>query len=324
MTTYTFMAGSSYIVDWSLASVWAGGVVPNSADADVVFPTLTVVSDVSIANGETYAVNSLSISNNSLSIKGTLSVSHALTLQHGGEIDMGGGSLSVGSVQNDGDIQGSGQIFSSGTLTNETLIVGNGLNLTLAGLVNTGTLIAASGDLTVNVSGGGFTNLSGTTLTGGTYEAGYSRNTSANSNTLYLNVGGLIVTDAANITLDDGGVIASFDNNSGSYIPLQSTLRTIASSGALTLAKQNYDWNWDTLTVDGVLTLSNNATLNANQLTVDAVGQISGNGKIAAPIANAGIIVAGNPSSPGYFQTRYRWCSYGQRYACGWPGAAPI
>ena len=74
-------------------------------------------------------------------------------------------------------------------------IVGQGLTVTAAGLNNAGELAAASGDLTVNITRGGFTNLSGSTLTGGTYLATYSGN-------LFLNVGGVIAVDAAKIELE--------------------------------------------------------------------------------------------------------------------------
>jgi hypothetical protein len=302
MTTYTFTTtGSTQFVDWSNPSAWIGGVVPNSADADVVFPTVTILSTgdvyhsfVSVTSPVT--VNSISLTNNYLLTYSTLSVANAVAINHGGEIDMYGGSLSAGSVQNNGnDIQGDGQVHVSGTLTNNSSIIGSGLTLTVANLVNAGTLQAASGDLTVNVAAGGFADLSGTTLTGGTYAAGYAGNTSANSNTLYLNVGGLIVSDAATIALYGGGAIDSFDNNSGNYVPLQSSLTSVAPSGTLSLATQTY--NWGHLTVDGALVLSGNATLNASQLTVGAAGQISGNGVIDAPIANDGIVIANAVSS---------------------------
>jgi len=148
--------------------------------------------------------------------------------------------------------------------------------------------------LTVIVSGGGFSNLSGSTLIGGTYGAGFAGNTAPN--VLDLNVGGVIVTDAANIEIDGGGSIQSFDSGSGEYVPIQSSLTTIAQGGALSLANQTYTWSND-LTDDGALTLSytrsNAVTLNAPLLTVGSNGSVSGVGTIAASINNSGVIVAG-------------------------------
>jgi len=70
---------------------------------------------------------------------------------------MGGGTLDAGTLENDGnDIQGYGQVTTTGVLTNNSEIDsydGNGLTLTLGGLVNDGTLIA-SGNLTVQVPSG--------------------------------------------------------------------------------------------------------------------------------------------------------------------------
>jgi hypothetical protein len=296
MTTYTFKANpATQFANWGDPSSWFGGVVPNSPSADVVFPTVMggtgiYASFVTIPGAQSYSVNSVSVSNNYLVIDGSLSVANDLALLAGGEIDMGGGSLSAGSFENGGvDIQGSGQVHVSGTMSNTAEVVGGGLTLTLAGLNNTGRLQTASGDLTVNVSSGGFTNLSGSTLTGGTYGAGYTGNTT--SNTLFLNVGGLVATDAANIVLDGGGAIDCFDSNTSSYVSIQSSLHAIASGGTLSLANQTY--NFGALTDDGALVLSNFATLNAPQLTINSDGQVSGTGAIVAPIANAGVITAG-------------------------------
>jgi hypothetical protein len=298
MTTYTFTAKpTTQFVNWSDPSVWVGGVFPNSPDADVVFPTITMSggniysSFVTIANSESFSVNSVSITNNFLVIHGSLSANDLAVLTSG-EIDTYlGSTLSVGSLENGGDIQGSGQIQVSGLLSNIGGIAG-GVSVTAAGLNNIGQIHAASGTLTVTVSSGGFTNLSGSTLTGGTYSAGGGSIPS----TLDLNVGSLIVSDAANIAMDAGGAIASFDPNSSTYVPLQSSLGSIAHSGTLSLANQTY--NWGSLTDDGVLTLSasNNAstvTLNASQLIVNSDGEVVGIGTIMAPIVNAGLILAG-------------------------------
>src|ERR1700688_3728740 len=102
MTTYTFIGSASQqFVDWNDPSVWSGGVCPNSSDADVTFPTITTSSGstytsfVTISGGQSYLANSVSVNSNDLIIVGTLSVGNAVSLMAGGEIDMGGGSLSV-------------------------------------------------------------------------------------------------------------------------------------------------------------------------------------------------------------------------------------
>jgi hypothetical protein len=286
MTTSTFIPKSStQFVNWSDPTVWSGGVVPNGPSVDVVIPTTKIVS---------------TISNNDLLLDGSLTVAHNLNILTGGEIDLGfgsaGGSLSVGSLDNQGLIQRHGSINCSGLFLNEMTaeVIGSGLSLTTASLSNTGLLVAASGNLTVTVSPGGFTNLSGSTLTGGSYQAGTTANQEAK--TLYLNVGGVIATDAANISLDGGGAIYSFDDASGTYVSITSSLHLVAASGTLSLAHQTY--NWSNLTVDGSLTLSGNAKLASTQLTVDTQGKVSGVGVIAAPVLDSGNVVAGLPSLP--------------------------
>ena len=111
MTTYTFKASaSSQSVSWGDPSVWTGGVVPNGPDADVIFPTITrgggtfstYTSFVTIATGQSYAARSVSVTNNYLILDGTLTVGGALVLNAGSELDMTGGTLTLGSLQNSG------------------------------------------------------------------------------------------------------------------------------------------------------------------------------------------------------------------------------
>jgi len=204
---------------------------------------------------------------------------------------MSGGTVTAAAILNDGgyDIQGNGQITTTGVLTNDKLVVGNNLTLILGGLDNTGgTLEAAGGDLTVRVPVG-FVNASGTTLSGGSYSA-----TGADSNILFLDIGAEITIDAANISLNGRGEIEFYDNGSASYVPIQSTLKAIAATGSLSLA--NGTFSWGSLAVDGVLTLSNDAsatTLTTTGLAVDPSGVVDGGGTINGPIDNSGTIVAG-------------------------------
>ena len=309
MTAYTFIASASQeFVNWNTPSVWAGGMFPNSTSADVIIPEITTSdgsrynSIITISSGQSYSANSVSITDNILELDGALSVTNAVNLMTGAEIDMDG-TLSAGSLSlEDGstNVQGSGLINVSGTILNDTSIIGNGLTVSASAFTNDGKVQAASGNLTLTVSPGGFSNFSGSTLAGGTYSAGFEGNTTLN--TLAFNVGGLIVTDAANIQLNGGGSIQSFDSNSSEYVPIQSSLTTIAQTGMLSLAGQTFNWG-NGLTDDGAITLtyssSNVLSLNAPQLTVSSSGTVSGVGTIAAPINNSGIITAG--FEPGEF-----------------------
>jgi Tryptophan-rich Synechocystis species C-terminal domain len=303
MTTYVFQPTTTeQFVDWSDPDVWVGGVVPDGASADVVFPVVTLgngdgtdYSYVYIASDESYSVGSVSLASNYLTLNGDLTVATDLAIQAGGEIDMGGATLAAGTLENEGsDIQGYGQVDTTGILTNNSLIGGNGLTLTLGGLVNNGTLEATGGNLTVQVPSG-FAELSDGTLTGGTYAAAYS-------GTLYLDVGGVVTTDGATISLDNGGEIDSFDSESSTYVSIESTLNLIAAAGSLSLADQTVDWEAP-LTVAGTLSLSDEAVLDAAQLTVDAGGVVNGIGTIDGAIANSGVIFAGSATPPPDFET---------------------
>jgi hypothetical protein len=140
MTTYIFQPTTTeQTVDWSDPAVWIGGVVPDGASADVVFPVVTLsgggtdYSFVSIASYESYSVDSVSLTQNYLTINGDLMVATDFAVQAGGEIDMGGGTLDVDTLENGGsDIQGYGQVNTTGVLTNNSSIISSDSTLTLA------------------------------------------------------------------------------------------------------------------------------------------------------------------------------------------------
>jgi adhesin HecA-like repeat protein len=159
MTTITFKPDSAHqFVNWNDPARWTGGVVPNDPAVDVIIPTTIVVATGNpytsfITESGAFAVGSLAISNNDLLLNGTLTVTHDLNISAGGEIDMGAGSLSAASIDNNGiDIQGGGSINVTGLFLNQSQVVGNGLSLTAGSLTNSGSLVAASGNLTVTVS----------------------------------------------------------------------------------------------------------------------------------------------------------------------------
>jgi hypothetical protein len=336
MATTTFIPNSAQRdVNWNDPARWSGGVVPNDPTLDVIIPTITVVGSGEIYGSfidllGSYAIGSLSLSRNFLDFDGALTVTNAVTVSNG-SIEMGPGSLlTAASFSNTGEnqITGQGTIIVSGDFHNSAQIIGNGMSITAESFTNDGELIVGSwgsspGNLTVTVDPGGFTNLSGSTLTGGTYRA-ISSSSAANVGALYLNVGGVIGVNAAVIEIDKGGAIYSFDDASQAYVPLTSSLHLVADSGTLALVGQTFSWS--DLAVDGLLAVYS-ATLNATQLTihdggsltlglgsyfvvgtlgkstvggglvtVEAGGEISGNGILAGPVRNDGTIHASLPA----------------------------
>jgi hypothetical protein len=317
MPTITFVpaatpvSGTQY-ANWSDPSVWSGGVVPNGPSVDVVTspsPPGYQTALISIQASESFAVNSMSFAGQVLDLFGSLSVANAFSLGPPGGVDMDGGSLSVGSFQNNNLVDGDGRITSLGVFTNngslagENLststgaLAGQGLTLTASGLVNNGGIVARLGGLTINVPSGGFTNLSAGVLTGGSYIVGGAYTPAS---VMAFNVGGVLTTDAAAITIYLNAQMQFLDPASGAYVPIQSSLRTISPTGALTL--QGATYTTGQLTVDGTLTLasttnnlSTGAVLNAAQLIVDPSGTVSGLGVITGSIGNAGVITATTP-----------------------------
>ena len=295
MTTYTFNPTTlNFTLDWSSPAIWAGGVVPNSSDADVVFPVVYgngFTQSYAVVVGSAYSIRSLAMNADYLDIKGALTVSQDIALNPGSEINMDGGSLNAGSVTIDGtDIQGPGQVQCTGSLVVDTAIVGEGLSVSAGALTNNGSLIAVSGNLTVAVTPGGFANMSGGMLTGGTYTAGYSGNTTANSEILYFNVGQTLSTDAAAIDLEGGGAIDFFDPSTQQYLPIQSTLQTIAAAGTLTLGA-NQSYSGGALTDYGSIIL-NGGTLSSTNLIVAAGAQLEGAGSVNSSLVDNGTILA--------------------------------
>jgi|SRR5579859_2913120 len=328
MTTYTFIGSAkTQSVEWNDPTVWAGGGFPNSPTADVVIPEIisgngVYRSTISIETGQSYAADSVTMTGgNDITINdtGMLSVANAMDLQNSGLDLLNGGTLSAGSISlNDSGVflgsgtltvgslsldassnaQGNGQINVTGTLTNDGTISGSDLSISAAAFDNVGTLTTAPGGvLSVTVNSGGFRNLSGSTLTGGTYIADSQGSFAVT--VLNLNVGAVITTDAANIQIGLGGYIRSFDPGSGQYVSLETSLTTIAHDGTLSLNNQTF--NSSGLTVDGVLDLSveDVGAFNAPQLTIGSQGSVNGIGTIAAPISNSGVIFAGAAPNQG-------------------------
>jgi fibronectin-binding autotransporter adhesin len=266
----------------------------------------------SIANSGTIKVDSLGSGNAT-----TFAVAKNTTLSGKGAVVLtdfsfnqivGGGSATT-LTNVDNTISGSGTIGSStltlvnqaagiidATGTGSALILNTGANtIANAGLIentgtagltidsaisNTGTLLAHTGTLTVV---GPLTNVSGTTLTGGTYEADAGA-------TLELPQNTKIVTDKATIILNGSkSTIEAFNTTSGKEVAIDSTLTTIAAAGALEILGGR---NWTTkaaMSNAGLLELGGGTFTSASLANT---GTISGFGVIVPLIVNSGSISA--------------------------------
>ena len=159
-----------------------------------------------------------------------------------------------------------GEIVNQGAIEAEG--AGGTLRIAPDIFTNNGSILVGNGDTLDLQPGTSFTNLAGTTLTGGPY-------TVEAASTLQLSHGAEIVTDDADITLSGlGSVIQSFDSTTDAEVGLEATLAQIGAHGSLDLldgcdfAASGDLSNAGKLTIEG-------ATFSATTLANAAGGTIS-------------------------------------------------
>ena len=179
----------------------------------------------------------------------------------------------LGVVDGEGNIVGTGALLNSGTITSDQLA--GVLTVNSATLNNQGLVFANNASLAI-LSGVNLTNLTGGTLTGGTWEADGTGTLSFSD--------GTIVTDAATIILS--GTAAALQSGTGVLHTIDSTLTTIASSGQLELLGGRNFSAVSSLVVNGTVTLGG-GTLSAPSggLAIGAGGTVIGFGAIDAGTA---------------------------------------
>ncbi|HEV2270862.1 MAG TPA: hypothetical protein VGR92_15520 [Steroidobacteraceae bacterium] len=277
-------AGSS--VNFNNATIRGATLNDSAGGVLQTVPGTTAVLDgstdgaITISTGSTYTANNNSTTNllgtvtdkGVLQLNGGANANGFLNISSGTVTLMGHGVVAMSDATGGGDafLQGNGEklvnqdtirgsgIIGNGSLTVvnsgtiEALAGGKGV-LTLngsGGLTNTGVLEAAGGLL--HVTGGPFTNFSGHTLTGGTYNA---------STTLEIDelgsTGGEIVTNAASIILN--GPSASFVDAAGKDAVADLAANTAAGSFSITGGRKfTTVGNFDNL---GSLTVGSGSTL---------------------------------------------------------------
>jgi hypothetical protein len=249
----------------------------------------------------------------------TLNGSGTLTSTNSNNQIMGYAQSAGASLLNQSTIQGSVGISaqSGNTITNQgtiyanqtsplTIATGNGGSFTNVGTPHAGTLKVKKGSA-LYVTGAGFTNFSGTTLTGGKYMV---------TGTLGFD-GANIVTNAASITLSGGksqiindlnnaNALANFATNTkAGSLSLMSgnmlnTSGSVSNSGSLTVGvgsglqigvipNGTYTQTAGTTTVDGVLTAPTGVNIQA--------GKLFGRGTIASTVVSNGSVTAGDSAT---------------------------
>ncbi len=217
-----------------------------------------------------------------------------LTVTNGAGLTIGGNSTvaSGGLLDGSGTIAGGFVLLNIGTISAD--VPGVVLAINTGTLTNQGTIFANAGPLTIK-SSVAITNFLGGTLTGGVWEA-------SGPGALGL-LSGQIVTDNATIILDGAASVLDGSLN-GTLQPIDNSLITIGTAGALSLLNGRNFTASDSLVVAGTLTLGG-GTLSApvNGITIDATGTIIGFGTIDAgtPMVDGGTIEAdgGTLALPG-------------------------
>jgi fibronectin-binding autotransporter adhesin len=263
----------------SSGALTIGGVAFTDAGAFSNAGSLTLLS------GESFTVGSLTqISGNTLTA-GTYVLDANLNLSGTPQtITTNAANLTLagGTIENTSNSTNAlaGLATNTGTLT----IGGtsNHVSTTAASFSNSGTLIVNTGD---SFTAGNLAQISGNTLTGGTYVL---------AGDLDLTTSGVsITTNSANLTLEGTGTIKSGAANALAALSSNTNALTLASaakfttagnftnSGALTLNSGT------TLTVTGTLTNLSGGTLSGGTYTIGGTLQLaSGNGGITTNAAN--------------------------------------
>lgn len=299
MSTFTWTTGLSG--DWGLSTNWNPNTVPDDTAAIAVLPGTASGYTVTISNGESEVVNSITLGDlinlngPTLDVVGTLTFggsNPSMAFQSGSMVVASGGVL-AGSGQL-GNVQTIGRTF---TLTNNGTVRANaGAGSVLAVLTqftNSGTVLADNGEVGIE-GGAGLTNLSGTTLTGGNWVVQGPSSGTFNQILFGFNFDADIVVDAANIVLDGAATeLQGYTGTpgSGSFQPIEQQLQTIASTGTLQLLDGRGYSTTNTLQDNGKLVLQG-GTLGTGALTVGSTGTLSGFGVISGSVANQGVIAA--------------------------------
>jgi len=297
VTTYTWKTGVSN--DWATPADWSSTSFPDASDAAALIDATGVGYRVTIAVGESDIVNQLTIGNNFVNV----GLTAAPTLYIAGTLQFAGSNATSAFLQGGLVIAATGVVEGAGEL-GESYLQGVAFNFTNAGTIvanagsnsslfilsaftNSGTLLADSGAL--YVEGTSFANISGTTLTGGSYIVQGPSVGTDNQIGFDINNATDIATDAANIVLD-GGATELFGYN-GDFVPLESQLETIASAGSLQLLDGRGYITSNALTDDGLLLLQG-GSLATDGLGIGNAGTFEGYGVVSGSVSNNGGIVA--------------------------------
>ncbi|HME19883.1 MAG TPA: hypothetical protein VKI44_00700, partial [Acetobacteraceae bacterium] len=268
----TFSVGSFAVLDVASTGTL---VATGGSKVDISAGSLTNLSGTTLTGGayEADAGSTIQLPNNAT----VATLAASLTLK------------GIGSVVESLNTTTNKQVAIENTLT--TIAAGGALNVlggrsyTTANPLTDAGVLHVGGGGKIDLSAGGLANLSGTTLTSGTYvvDAG---------STLQIQNNGTIVTLAADLTLNGAGsVVESLNTNASAQVLLEQTLGTIGAAGALRVLGGRGYTTANAITDDGVLQLGGGA-FQAASLAIDPGGTLSGFGIVQDAVANSGTVDA--------------------------------
>lgn len=252
-----------------------GAILDTGSNTEIVFENTRTLSNESISLGNASADSYLSDFDNTGS-GSTLTIGASTTITQAGAL------ASLYYYQSDDQIINQGNILADSS---------GGTFLALQGasgsFTNQGSIIVSAGDIFGLNGPGTFTNLSGTTLTGGMIEV-------EASSTLELANNTTLTTLAATLTLSGtNSVVEALNTSTNKQVTLDSKLISIAAAGDLTLLSgRNFTAvaNSGNFTDAGTLALAGTG-FTATTLTI-AGGTLGGYGTVAGAVADGGTIAA--------------------------------
>lgn len=282
------------------------GVTLTSGSVVVVNSTLNLIGTIS--NSGTMIINaggSLLASGASVTLTGGGSVTLDSVGQTGA-IATGSALVNINNIIDGGGTIGSGlaldnraQGIIDANQTYGTLVLGStGTTFSNEGLIeatstlqidagtfdNTGTLQVLDGGIATITAAVAIANVSGSTLTGGTW--GATATVPGHTGTLAIAGGVGLVTDAADIVLSGAGSSMTVAGTA-----IEASLTSVAAEGALQLLGGRGYNSANMLSDSGSIVLAG-GTLATGGLTLASSGILTGSGTVTSTVANAGTITA--------------------------------
>jgi hypothetical protein len=187
-----------------------------------------------------------------------------LAMSNAGTLQLGGGTFAASSLANAGTLSGFGVLSTS--------------------VSNTGLIEVGAGQ-TLSFVGGALTNLSGTTLTSGTFVVGLG-------STLQLaNDTSVVALDAVLVLEGNGSTLQGYDTATGSEVGIKASLTTIDAAGDLQLLDARSFAAAHAISNLGTLQLTG-GTYSGGALTQAAGSTLTGFGVVTASVTDGGLIEA--------------------------------